>query len=175
MQRQPSSRNQHTSSFNKIKESPTSFKTSHSDNLFAADYSSVNVDLDSIFPEYPSERRCILAEGVLEKMCGWNHVWKCRYFVLEKCGRLSYFKSQSDRLFPERAKRVVPINVETSLIVSQNRQRTKTTIEIKGAKDTADDTRTLTIGFDSPQDFERWQIALGHAQQNVLFVSVPRT
>jgi hypothetical protein len=111
-------------------------------------------------------------EGVLEKWCRWSNCFKHRYFVLESCGRLSYFKSERDRLFPERTKRVTAINVDTSLFVAQTTARDRITIEIRPPRDAGQGGRPLLLGFASRRELERWHLALAEVQQNVLYVSV---
>ncbi len=133
-------------------------------------YHHTNLDIDSMFPLYQSDRRYIMVEGELGKWCSWSLAFKQRYFVLEDCGRLSYFKSARDRHFPERAKRVIPVNVDSSLAVAQTRRRDRITIEIRPARDDGDDGRALRLGFESRGEFERWHLALAEAQQSVLYV-----
>ena len=131
-----------------------------------------NPNLDRIFPLYAEDRRHVLIEGLLEKWCRWRSSFKLRYFVLEKCGRLSYFKSDRDRLLPERAKRITAVHVGTSLAVAQTRGRDRITIEIKSLRGVGEDGRVLLLGFELRRDFERWQLALAEAQQSVHYVSV---
>ena len=129
------------------------------------------IDLDSMFPQYPCAHRHVLAEGTLEKRSAWRGTWAPRYFVLEASGRLSYFDSFSDRLFPERAKRSLGINVNASFSVMQSPSRDKIVIEIK-AKDGGDGRRSLALAFGELEEFDRWLTALADAQRNVRYVSV---
>ena len=129
------------------------------------------IDLDSMFPQYPCAHRHVLAEGTLEKRSAWRGTWAPRYFVLEASGRLSYLDSFSDRLFPERAKRSLGINVSASFSVMQSSSRDKIVIEIK-AKDAGDGRRSLALAFRELEEFDRWLTALADAQRNVRYVSV---
>ena len=141
--------------------------------FYELSYHSPKVDPDdfTVSSRFLVDRRQVAVEGMLEKWCSWGSTFKPRYFVLEKCGRLSYFKSDLDRLFPERAKRVVPINVDTSLAVAQTRRRDRITIEIRPARDTDEGGRTLRLGFGSHSDSVRWHLALAEAQRSVIYVT----
>ena len=70
----------------------------------------------------------ILIKGVLEKRGGWNTAWKERFFMLESCGRLSYFKSEEDIAFPQRAKGSIPIN--TTITVKEGEVNPARMVEI---------------------------------------------
>ncbi len=51
-------------------------------------------------------------EGYLMKRGFWSNP---RFFILEESGRLKYFKSESDKVYPERVRGCVPICVDDSI------------------------------------------------------------
>ena len=126
--------------------------------------------IDKIFPMYPENSRAILAEGVLEKRSSWNNTWQPRFFVLDARGRLCYFKSESDRYFPERASCSLAIDFDSAITVGTGPDRHRYIIKVK-AKDAMDRRRTLALGFQEPSDFDRWLEVLSDTQRRVCYVS----
>ncbi len=129
-----------------------------------------NSNIDKIFPQYPEESRAVLAQGVLEKRSAWNGTWQPRFFVLDAGGRLCYFKSESDRYWPERASCSLAVNVDATVTVATSPDRQRIIIKIK-AKDAKDRKRTLTLGFQEPIIFYRWLETLSDSQRRVCYVS----
>ena len=112
----------------------------------------------------------ILIKGVLEKRGGWNTAWKERFFMLESCGRLSYFKSEEDIAFPQRAKGSIPIN--TTITVKEGEVLNgRSTIIIEIPKSGLISGRTFVIGTESKETQQEWLKFLTATQKRVHYVA----
>ena len=112
----------------------------------------------------------ILLSGVLEKRGGWNTAWKGRYFILESCGKLSYFKAEDDIAFPQRAKGSIPIN--TSIVVREGDVISgRATIVIEIPKSGLISGRTFIIGTESKETQQIWISELIKLQKRVHYVA----
>ena len=129
-------------------------------------------DLKIVFPTFASGRN-ILTEGNLQKRGSWGPFWKTRYFVLESSGRLFYFKLESDKFFPERARGCIPINVNVTLTVGKGTSGKWGTIDIKLPRDLADGVQSISLASNFKEEFDRWLVALKEAKNNVLYVDIP--
>ncbi len=79
---------------------------------------------------FSTGKKTVVIAGYLLKQNLWKQ-WKTRFFVLEDCGRLNYFKSESERLDPEQAIGCVPISLEAR--VKQHKSKDGTLlISMKG-------------------------------------------
>ncbi len=108
--------------------------------------------------------------GVLEKRGGWNTAWKGRYFILESCGKLSYFKAEEDIGFPQRAKGSIPIN--TSIVVREGDVISgRSTIIIEIPKSGITSGRTFIIGTESKETQHAWINELTKLQKRVHYVA----
>ena len=112
----------------------------------------------------------ILIKGILEKRGGWNTAWKERYFILESCGKLSYFKVEEDIRFPQRANGSIPIN--TSIVVKEgDAVNGRFTIVIEIPKSGLISGRTFVIGSQSKETQEAWFKILTKVQKRVHYVA----
>ncbi len=112
----------------------------------------------------------ILIKGVLEKRGGWNTAWKERYFMLESCGKLSYFASEEDIGIPQRAKGSIPIN--TTIVVKEGEiLNGRHTIIIELPKSGLISGRTFVIGSESAETQQQWLQMLTRVQKRVHYVA----
>jgi hypothetical protein len=112
----------------------------------------------------------IVIKGYLEKQGGWNTAWKQRFFILESCGKLSYFKSEEDMPYPQRAKGSIPIN--TSTVVKEGEVVSgRTTIVVEVSKSGLSVSRSFVIGFESQETRQIWFRALTKVQKRVHYVA----
>ncbi len=125
------------------------------------------LDPTKLFPKEDD----VLIEGFLDKRGDWNKAWKPRYFVLESCGKLSYFQSEADKAVPERAKGSIPIN--TSITVKEGAPADgKSVIEITiPASGLTSPKRTFIMGSGSPAVVQEWLNHIGRLQKRVHYVT----
>jgi hypothetical protein len=116
-----------------------------------------------------TKTKTFVIEGYLMKRGFWKQSWKKRFFVLEESGRLKYFKSESDKVYPERARGCVPICVDASI---EQRKLKDGKLSIKVV--TNEGSRFLsTVMLSAPSQGEHtlWMAGLERVQNTVCYVS----
>ena len=110
----------------------------------------------------------VLIQGTLEKRRVWTRSWKKRFFVLESNGKLSYFRSEEDKEFPERARGKVPISNDTR--IEESRTGGKWSIKIYPTDTSI--SKTVKISAESEQAHQLWIKSLQAVQNDVYYVSM---
>jgi hypothetical protein len=133
----------------------------------------VDPDIDQLFPVYRPEQS-VLIESTLQKRGQWNPAWKSRYFLLEPGGRLSYFTSEEDKHFPERAKGMIPIDVRATIkgdgMSEDGRFNFKIVIPGKGLGLA----RTFNLSTPDNSMYVQWLSKLSSLQEKVIYTSLPQ-
>ena len=130
----------------------------------------LNLDIDELFPEY-CPGNSILMEGFLDKRGSWNPAWQSRYFVLETSGRLTYYASEGDKFAVERAKGIIPINVNTT--VQSECENGRCVIRIQVAGPGLASRRTFIISSKSKAICDQWLNKLTEMRDKVIYMSFP--
>ena len=110
----------------------------------------------------------VLIQGTLEKRRSWTRSWKKRFFVLESNGKLSYFRSEEDKEFPERARGKVPISNDTC--IEESTADGKRSIKIYPTD--ASITKPVKISAESEQAHQLWMKSLQAVQHDIYYVSM---
>ena len=133
--------------------------------------------MDEMFPAFYSQRASTVIEGFLEKRGVWNPSWRRRYFVLESCGRLSYYKHKPDSTIPGRALGGIPICVQTAIVPAHPATKTahgsRAILEVRMPGGGVSSGRTFLLSAPSCEEGERWAAALAEVRRRVLYVSFP--
>ena len=112
--------------------------------------------------------KTLVIEGYLMKRGLWKQSWKRRFFVLEDSGRLSYFKSESDKLYPERARGCFPISVDASIKQRKSKDGSQTIKVI--TKESSRFLGTVKLAAFSQGEHTLWMVGLERVQNTVCYV-----
>ena len=113
--------------------------------------------------------KTFVLEGYLMKRGVWKQSWKMRFFVLEDSGRLSYFKSESDKMYPERARGCVPISVDAS--IEQRKSKDGRLSITLVSNESSRFLSTVKLAALSQGEHGLWMAGLERVQSNVCYVS----
>jgi hypothetical protein len=117
------------------------------------------------------ENRSTVLEGALEIRSGeLSKTWKRRFFVLDASGVLTYYRSEMDRLFPDRAKGMILISRDAR--IKQGRSKDgRPHIKILD-HDSSRTWRTVKVSALSEESHREWMEGLERVQNTVCYVSV---
>jgi hypothetical protein len=114
-------------------------------------------------------RKTFVMEGYLMKRGFWKQCWKKRFFVLEDSGRLSYFKSESDKAHPERARGCVPISLDVS--IEQRKSKDGKISIIVNTNESSRFFSTVKLTAPSQGEHSLWMAGLEKVQNNVFYIA----
>jgi hypothetical protein len=112
----------------------------------------------------------IILEGYLTKKGYWNRNFKLRYFVLHQNGDLRYFSSEADKIFQERALKVISLSTEGTE-ATVRRGGLSNYAEIKLSIVCPNYARTFTFGAPTISSQVQWMLALESCICNQLSIS----
>jgi hypothetical protein len=91
------------------------------------------------------------------------------FFVLEDSGRLSYFRSESDKAYPERARRCVPISLDANIEQRKSKDG-KLCIKLT-TNESSRFLSTVKLAAFSFGEHSLWMAGLERVQNTVCYVS----
>mmetsp|Transcript_3749 Transcript_3749/g.11038 ORF Transcript_3749/g.11038 Transcript_3749/m.11038 type:complete len:159 (-) Transcript_3749:98-574(-) len=133
-------------------------------------------NLNAVYSSYsraPKARAVVLFEGYMQKRGFWNPAWKERYFVLDNCGRLYYYKSKSDRDSGECSAGRLALNRFCSISVPQGQSGQTICFDIQVPANGQLRNRTFHLCAPSLDVFEQWSFAVEKVKKRVIYVSFP--